>query len=157
MSAAKAVPTALLANVTAMTATVLKNMRSGFIKYLSTGVNGTGQTLGVDDDNSVTVRPRPPRCRPHGADSSQFLSPICHEAGTQCRPGPRYDPPPCFRFPVYNFPVPGSTTCAMAPVWPQSTSAPTVFAWNSRAMQLSTYNGWSTSRRPSSSATHSTK
>src|SRR6218665_786980 len=103
MSAAKAVPTALLANVTAMTATVLKNMRSGFIKYLSTGVNGTGRTLGANDDNSVTVGPRPPRRRPHGADSSPILSPICHEAGTQWRgcpllphqhPHPTHTPPP---------------------------------------------------------------
>src|SRR6218665_2776361 len=85
MSAAKAVPTALLANVTAMTATGVKKMRSGFIIYLSTGVYGTGRTLGANDDNSVTVGPRPPRLRPQGADSSLILSPICHEAGTQWR------------------------------------------------------------------------
>src|SRR6218665_1776414 len=157
MSAAKAVPTALLANVTAMTATVLKNMRSGFIKYLSTGVNGTGQTLGADDDNSVTVGPRPPRRRPHGADSSPILSPICHEAGTQCRPGPRYAPPPCFRFPVSYFTVPRGTTGVVAPVWPQATPARTGFAWKSGAMILATYNGWSTSRRLCAWATVSTK
>src|SRR6218665_960832 len=170
MSAAKAVPTALLANVTAMTATVLKNMRSGFIKYLSTGVNGTGRTLGANDDNSVTVAPPPPapppawRCPPPApppdlSEGGPRVGGLPAHAGRQGRhwPGPRYDPPPCFRFPVSNFPVPGSTTCAMAPVWPQSTSAPTVFAWKSGAMSLATYNGWSTSRRPCAWATVSTK